>query len=196
MAIECRSGDWRRLGGFLVGVARSLSSIGAERRRWLAAVLPSRSIGVAAAASAGCPSATRHTGQCRGEHGAHSTTASEERERVRAFLKRDSRTGADTPPHPRILRLALPLPLAHSLTFSFFLCRSSPAAYLPLSLARSLSRVRPFPRSPSSPSPSVPTLPRAASRRLLSTPVRRPLTPALANQKSTMNGSDRWQLVV
>lgn len=113
------------------------------RSRWLLLLLP-----------LGCPSAsggdTTHGSMSRRARG---TLDDGERrgERVRAFLKRDSRTGADTPPHPRIFRLALPLP--RSLTFSFFLCHFSPAAYLPLSLPRSLSRVRPFPRSPFSPVP-------------------------------------------
>jgi len=76
-----------------------------------------------------------------------------EKERVRAFLKRDSRTGADPPPHPRIFRLALLLPRSLSLFFplSLSLFFSHLCIFLSRSLARSLSRVRPFFRSPFSP---------------------------------------------
>jgi len=71
---------------------------------------------------------------------------------VRAFLKRDSRTGADTPPHPQIFRLALLLPRSLSLFFlSLSLFSSHLCIFLSRSLARSLSRVRPFFRSPFSP---------------------------------------------
>lgn len=136
----------------------SLSSIGAERRRWLAAVLPSSARSGWLMLLLLCWPLllavrrwwqTRHTGQCRGAH-SRTTTANGERagERARAFLKRDSRTGADTPPHPRIFRLAPPLPRAHSLSPSLSLTSLRPPIFLSRSLARSracaLSLALPF----------------------------------------------------
>lgn len=153
----------------------SLPSRGAERRRWLAVrrLLPSRSIGVAAAAGFRWLCVRRrHDTRVTvgGKHGAHSRTwtsrrAKRARERARAFLKRDSRTGADTPPPPRIFRPALPLPRSHSLSPSLPLSRFPPAAYPPLSLTLARSRACALSLGPPAVLSSVPRLPRASRRR-------------------------------
>lgn len=79
----------------------------------------------------GSMSQRAHTGRTRGRW----KRAERERKRVRAFLKRDSRTSADTP-HPQILHHALPLPHSLSLSFSLTLLQ------LPILLSRSLARSR------------------------------------------------------
>lgn len=101
-------------------------------------------------------------------------------EREKAFLKRDSRTGADTPPHPRIFRLAL----SHSLS----LLLSTLPAFLPHSPVRSRACALSLSFFPSFPflllfcaPTNVATA--AATPTLIAFLVARALTPTLANKK-------------